>query len=187
MARQKTYKEEEVIDKAMNLFWRHGYETTSMAMLEKEMGINKFSIYASFGSKDGVFLESIKLYKTKLNVILDKLKNSSEGVAAIKQYFHDFLAFSKDTKCGKGCLISNTANEFGPDADPVLQVQMTKFTMEVRQLFADILGQDLRKDAATIDEQADYLIVSMFGLSSASRMFNPSQIGHYIDNIFKSI
>jgi len=50
MARKKEYREEEVIEKAMNLFWRNGYESTSMQMLEKEMGINKFSIYASFGS-----------------------------------------------------------------------------------------------------------------------------------------
>ena len=57
MARRKNYIEEEVIEKAMTLFWRNGYETTSMHMLEQEMGINKFSIYSSFGSKQGVFLQ----------------------------------------------------------------------------------------------------------------------------------
>jgi AcrR family transcriptional regulator len=41
----------------MSLFWRNGYESTSVRMLEKEMGINQFSIYASFGSKQGVFLK----------------------------------------------------------------------------------------------------------------------------------
>ncbi|UXP31575.1 TetR/AcrR family transcriptional regulator [Reichenbachiella agarivorans] len=187
MARKKEYIEEEVIDKAMNLFWRHGYEMTSMAMLEKEMGINKFSIYAGFGNKDGLFLESIKLYKSKLNVILEKLKSSSAGVSAIKQYFYDFLTFSRGQGCGKGCLISNTANEFGPDTNPVLQVQMTKFTLEVRQLFADALSQDESKDPSIVEQQADYLIISMFGLSSASRIFSDRQIDHYIDNIFQSL
>lgn len=66
MARQKAYKEEEVIEKAMNLFWRNGYETTSTRMLEKEMGINQFSIYSSFSNKQGVLLQSIKQYKNKL-------------------------------------------------------------------------------------------------------------------------
>ena len=60
MARKKAYIEEQVIEKAMNLFWRNGYESTSVRMLENEMGINQFSIYASFGSKQGVFKESIK-------------------------------------------------------------------------------------------------------------------------------
>ena len=45
MARKKQYNEAEVIEKAMRLFWRNGYESTSVRMLEKEMGINQFSIY----------------------------------------------------------------------------------------------------------------------------------------------
>ncbi|UXX78454.1 TetR/AcrR family transcriptional regulator [Reichenbachiella carrageenanivorans] len=187
MARKKEYIEHEVIDKAMSLFWRNGYETTSMSMLEKEMGINKFSIYASFGSKDGVFLESIKLYRTKLQVLLDKLAASEDGVAGIRTYFYDFLEFSKDSNCGKGCLVSNTANEFGPDVDAVLKAELSKFTEEVRQLFADTLAQDETKDLAKVEEQADYLIISMLGLANASRLFTPVQLDHYIANIFSGI
>ena len=74
MARKKQYIEEEVIEKAMHLFWRNGYESTSMQMLEKEMGINKFSIYSSFGSKHGVFLESLKSYNKKVSVYLISLQ-----------------------------------------------------------------------------------------------------------------
>ena len=75
---------EEVIEKAMNAFWHNGYEATSMQILEKEMGINKFSIYSSFGNKNGVFLESLKCYKQKLNALINKLKDSNQGVAGIK-------------------------------------------------------------------------------------------------------
>ena len=90
MARKKAYSEDEVIEKAMALFWRNGYETTSMQMLEKEMGINKFSIYSSFGSKNGVFLECIKKYRLKLRVITDKLQNSKNGLKGVKQYFFSY-------------------------------------------------------------------------------------------------
>ena len=51
MPREKQYKEEEVIEKAMGLFWKNGYRNTSLRMLSKEMGINQFSINASFGNK----------------------------------------------------------------------------------------------------------------------------------------
>jgi AcrR family transcriptional regulator len=71
MARNKQYNEQEVIEKAMSLFWRNGYQNTSVRMLEKEMGINQFSIYASFGNKHGV-VESLKCYKTKIYSILKK-------------------------------------------------------------------------------------------------------------------
>jgi AcrR family transcriptional regulator len=58
----------------MSLFWRNGYQNTSVRMLEKEMGINQFSIYASFGNKHGVFVESLKCYKTKIYSIFEKYK-----------------------------------------------------------------------------------------------------------------
>lgn len=187
MARKKEYKEEEVIEKAMDLFWRNGYETTSMQMLEKEMGINKFSIYSSFGNKNGVFLESIKCYKLKLNSIIDQLKVASDGIEGLKNYFHDFLEFSKESNFGKGCLITNTANELGGDIDPKIKSELSKFTNEIRQLFKDALEQNTTKDSETLDKQADYLIISMFGLSSASRMFNKIQLDNYIENIFKNL
>ncbi len=187
MPRKKQYNEQDVIEKAMQLFWRNGYETTSMHMLEKEMGINKFSIYASFGSKDGVFLESIKCYKQKLNKLIEELKKSSSGIESIKEYFQDFLEFSKDNEYGKGCLISNTANEIGQDSDKHIKGVLTDFIENVRTVFAEVLKQDKTRDNEMIAKQADYLIISMFGLSSASRVFNAAQMENYIENIFKNI
>ncbi|WP_152973229.1 TetR/AcrR family transcriptional regulator, partial [Lacinutrix mariniflava] len=92
MARKKEYNEQEVVEKAMHLFWRNGYETTSMQMLEKEMGINKFSIYSSFGNKHGLFLESLNLYKSKVSATLLKLKNGTEGIEDIKHFFMDSVS-----------------------------------------------------------------------------------------------
>jgi len=187
MARKKQYNEGEVIEKAMNLFWRNGYETTSMQMLEKEMGINKFSIYASFGNKNGVFLESLKCYKTQLNQLIQTLKDSPEGITGIKKYFYAFIVFSKETELGKGCLITNTANELKEDADEKIKEVLSKFMDDVKQLFSDKLRQDTTKNETLITEQADYLMISMFGLSSASRIFNKTQLNHYIENIFKNL
>jgi|SRR5680860_89789 len=187
MARKKEYIEEEVIEKAMNLFWKNGFETTSMQMLEKEMGINKFSIYASFGNKNGVFIESLKCYKQKLNQLIKKLSTSSNGIMGIKDYFYDFIEFSKDTEIRKGCLITNTANEIREDADEKIKAVLSNFMNEVRQTFSNILKQDKIKDTAIIEQQADFLMISMFGLSSATRIFNKSQLDNYINNIFKNL
>lgn len=187
MARKKKYIEAEVIEKAMALFWRNGYAATSMQQLEKEMGINKFSIYASFGSKNGVFLESIKCYKQQLNLLIQKLKASSNGVQGLKQYFYDFINFSKATNFCKGCLITNTANELGEDADVEIILELRNFTNEVRQAFVDTLAQDIRKNPRRINEEADYLIISMVGLASASRMFYEEQLNHYIEHVFRNL
>ncbi len=187
MARKKNYNEEEVIEKAMNLFWINGYKTTSMQMLEKEMGINKFSIYASFGNKDGVFLESLKCYQKKLNVLIENLKQSPDGIAGIKQYFYAFVAFSKNTEFGKGCLVTNTANELNDKADEKIMESVTTFTNQIKQLFAEKLIQERERSEAKIEEKADYLLLSMFGLSTATRVFNKNQIENYIENVFKNV
>lgn len=187
MARKKQYIEEEVIQKAMNLFWKNGYETTSMQMLEKEMGINKFSIYASFGSKNGVFLASLKCYKEKLKVITEKLKNSNNGITGIQEYFYDFLDFSKENDLRKGCLVTNTANELNEDSDKDIREQLFIFTNYIKSLFHKNLVQENRLSDTKLEELSDYLIVSMYGLASASRVFNKVQLDIYIKNIFNNI
>ena len=187
MARKKAYIEEEVIEKAMNIFWKNGYETTSMQMLEKEMGINKFSIYASFGNKNGVLLESIKCYKKKLNTLILKLLSSTNGINGIKDYFYDFIAFTKETEFGKGCLVTNTANELTDKADEQLKVVLETFTTEIKEHFMKVLRKDTTKDEITVKQQGDFLIIAMFGLSSATRVFNSSQLKNYIENIFKNL
>ena len=187
MARKKEYIEEEVIEKAMNLFWKNGYETTSMQMLEKEMGINKFSIYASFGSKNGLLIESINCYKKKLNKLVIKLQSSSNGVEGIKDYFYDFIAFTKETEFGKGCLVTNTANELTETADDKIKIVLENFTNEIKETFLKVLRKDTTKRETTVKEQGDFLIIAMFGLSSATRLFNESQLKNYIENTFKNI
>jgi len=187
MPRKKEYIEEKVIEKAMNLFWRNGYETTSMQMLEKEMGINKFSIYSSFGNKNGVFIESLKCYKQKLNKLIAELNSSNNGIIGIKQYFYNFIEFTKETEFGKGCLITNTANELGVNADIKTKEALIKFVYEIKQEFINNLKQDKSKNNTVIEQQADFLIISMFGLSSATRIFSKIQLSNYIENIFKNM
>ncbi|NJB81365.1 TetR/AcrR family transcriptional regulator [Wenyingzhuangia aestuarii] len=187
MARKKQYNEEEVIQKAMGLFWRNGYEATSVRMLEKEMGINQFSIYASFKNKQGVFLESIKYYKTQINIIKDKLRKSNNGVAGIQQYFSDFLEFSKEGSLCKGCLVTNTVNEIKEDSDEIIMTELKKFANEIRDLFVSNLKQDDSKDNTIIEKQADYLMNSLLGLSIASKVFNQNQLEDIIEVTFLNL
>ena len=59
MSRNKAFNEEEVIDKAVKVFWAKGYEATSMQDLIDAMGIQRGSLYATFGSKQQLFLKSL--------------------------------------------------------------------------------------------------------------------------------
>ncbi len=187
MARKKQYDEVEVIDKAMRLFWRNGYENTSVRMLEKAMGIYQFSIYASFKNKQGVFLESVKHYKTQINTITDKLEHSNNGVAGIEAYFHDFLEFSKEASVFKGCLVTNTVNEIKEDADPVIMQELKKFSLHIKSLFVRNLKQDDSIEEEEINKLADYLMNCILGLSISSKVFDKTQLASMIEITFKRL
>jgi AcrR family transcriptional regulator len=187
MSRKKQYIEADVVQKAMYLFWIKGYEGTSMQMLEKEMGINKFSIYSSFGSKTGLFIESLKLYRAKVNVLTKELEESSDGILAIKQYFYKFLKLSAGRGFGKGCLITNTMNEVDKETDKKVVKQVESFRDDIKQLFYNKLMLESDSDAKHIEEQADYLLISMIGLSSASKICINDQLENYIENTFNRL
>ena len=172
MARKKQYNEDEVLEKAMRLFWKNGYETTSMKMLEKEMGINKFSIYASFGNKHGLFLESIKFYKKKTKDLFINLRNKNNGIDDIKQFFYDSVAINQQEGNHKGCFVTNTYNEFAENDDLVIKEQMTQFMDSLKEIFIEKLSLDASKDEATVLKQANYLVLAKHGLAAATRVNN---------------
>ncbi|GAA3650677.1 TetR/AcrR family transcriptional regulator [Flavivirga jejuensis] len=187
MPRKKEYIDDEVIEKAMNLFWKNGYIGTSIQMLEKEMGINKFSIYSSFGNKRGLFLESLKCYKTKVSVILEKFENGTNGVKDIKQFFYDSIDVNYKGNNQKGCLVTNTYNEFSDKEDQLIKEQMGFFMNKLKKLMIEKLKMDTTKDEETVIKQANFLLLAKHGLAAASRVNSKKEIEDYIEMTFKNI
>lgn len=187
MARKKEYNETEVVEKAMHLFWGNGYETTSMKMLEKEMGINKFSIYASFGNKHGLFIESLKCYKIRINDILVKFKNASNGVEDIKQFFYDSVNLNHKEESQKGCFVTNTYNEFSESEDQLIKEQMGSFMEQLKILIIEKLKIDSSKDEETVLKQANFLLLAKHGLAAAARVNSTKEIEDYIEMTFNTI
>ena len=187
MARKKEYNEDAVVEKAMNLFWRNGYASTSMQMLEKEMGINKFSIYSSFGNKHGLFLESLKCYKTKINSVFEEFKNSNNGVKDIKDFFYNSVKICDAEGNQKGCLVTNTYNEFSELEDEQINGQMNSFMNNLKEMFISKLKMDASKDEETVLKQANYLLLAKHGLAAASRVNNEKEIEDYIEMTFKNL
>ena len=187
MARKKEYKEEEVIENAMYLFWQNGYENTSMKMLEQEMGINKFSIYSSFGSKHGLFLESLKYYNSKIKKIFEKLKNASNGVEDIKEFFYDSVKIGSQLGNKKGCLLTNTYNEFSESEDFLIKNEMNVFMSNLKNIFIEKLNTDASKSEETVLKQANFLLLAKHGLAAASRVNTKKEIEDYIEMTFKNI
>lgn len=63
--RPREFDTEKALERAMELFWRQGYEGTSLADLTAALGITRPSLYAAFGSKEALFLQALDLYEAR--------------------------------------------------------------------------------------------------------------------------
>ncbi|HEV8539640.1 MAG TPA: TetR/AcrR family transcriptional regulator [Nitrospiraceae bacterium] len=114
MARPKEFDPDQVLDKAMEVFWRKGYEATSIEDLVTRMGINRGSLYETFGDKQQLFLAAMDRYcKGTIADRLKQLEQPGPAVGTIKTFIRDMVRMALATR-RKGCLIANTAMELAP-------------------------------------------------------------------------
>ena len=62
MGRPRSFSREEVLEKAMPVFWKHGFADTSLQDLERATGVNKSGLYAEFRDKEDLFVECLRHY-----------------------------------------------------------------------------------------------------------------------------
>lgn len=112
MARKKNFDETEVLEKALMLFWEQGYNATSIQDLVDHLGINRASIYDTWGDKHGLYLETLKHYRKFTSThLLEKLRSNRSAREIIKDFLYDIVQDSVSDQTRKGCFLSNSATE----------------------------------------------------------------------------
>ena len=126
--------------KAMQLFWRQGYEATSIDDLVRVMGINRASLYGTFGDKHALFLKALDRYiSTIQQPRLSALDRASSASAAIRAMLLELAAFAAGDPQRRGCLLVNSACELGsrdPDVAARLRAQATALEGRLVELLA---------------------------------------------------
>ncbi len=107
MARPTEYDIEKVLDSAMDIFWKKGYEGVSMAQLVEHTGLNRRTMYSLFKDKEGIFKDALDNYYTKRSAQKLAILKNNPGKKGIELFFQSFIF----TENFKGCLFSNTMRE----------------------------------------------------------------------------
>jgi AcrR family transcriptional regulator len=91
----------------MTIFWRQGYEGASVADLTKAMGINAPSLYACFGSKEGLFQAVVDRYEARRDTFMTAVLDQPTAHAVAKAYLDGVVSFAADTggQNPPGCLM----------------------------------------------------------------------------------
>ncbi|AKG34127.1 TetR/AcrR family transcriptional regulator [Paenibacillus durus] len=136
MGRNQEFDTNAVLDKAMELFWHQGYEKTSIQQLTEYMGIERGSIYNTFGGKHKLFLTVLAHYQ-ELNHP-DHL-NQLDNVPSIKQLLGQLLlSVIDDSTSKKGCLVVNTLVEMAAHNEQLRSI-VTDDLKYVQKLFFQAL------------------------------------------------
>lgn len=150
---EKNFDEDVVLGRAMNVFWAKGYEATSISDLVAAMGINKGSLYNTFGSKKALFTRAFLKYdRERRQVLIARLDRMEDASDAIRALFDTLIAESEGDPERRGCLLVNTALELpnhAPDVQDVVSAAMDDFERFFERTVR--IGQERGQISPTLD------------------------------------
>jgi len=120
--RPRAFDTDVALQQALDLFWRQGYEGTSLSDLTAAMGINRPSLYAAFGNKEQLFRKALERYLSGPAACFDDALREPTARAVAERLLQGVVCQLGDPKNPGGCLVVQAALSSGIEADPIRQV-----------------------------------------------------------------
>ena len=117
--RPREFDLDEALDRALELFWRHGYEGTSLSDLTAAMAISRPSLYAAFGNKEALFQKVLDRYADEHLSFIGAALEQPTARAAVEALLHGYAASVANPRTPPGCLTIQGGLASGPEADSV--------------------------------------------------------------------
>jgi TetR/AcrR family transcriptional repressor of nem operon len=142
-----------------------------------ELGVNRKSMYAEFGSKQELFEAALERYAAHhLSQVLEPVEGPGAGVEAIREAFGSYAEASDGWARGRGCLLCNTAVERGalePGAGRHVDAYLERLTAAFRQALSNGQQRGEVNPEADIDELAAYFTTALIGVAASIRASAP--------------
>jgi TetR/AcrR family transcriptional repressor of nem operon len=168
MARPKEFDPDQALDAALDLFWRRGYEATSMADLTEHLGIGRASLYATFGSKHELYLKALDRYvRSRDPDPVAMLSRPGPALALVRALVERYAEEAALDDEGRGCMVVNAAAELVPeDASVTRRVEANWSTIETALAAALTRAQAQGELSADRDPRsiARFLLIVLQGL-----------------------
>ena len=187
----KQFDRDKALDKAVQLFWEQGYEATSMQDLVNAMGINRASLYQTYGNKQELYLASLERYAAQILAHLTGLLDKpGTPLTNLRDLFVHVIEQSLEGNM-QGCFINNTAVELGPH-DATLAENIRDIWVQFEDLFATRLQQAIEQHqlAAETDPRqlAQVLNINLQGLMVKTKAnSNKTELIRAVDALFDLI
>jgi AcrR family transcriptional regulator len=168
MGRPREFSEDQALDAAMRVFWEKGYEGATLAALTDAMGINRSSLYSSFGDKQELFRRVLDRYASGPASFMHCALEAATAREVVAKIFEGAVKAFSDPHNPRGCLTVQGALACGSESRSV-QLETVEFRRRAEEALVHRLRQaqkegDLRRDSDAA-EIARFVVIVVNGLS----------------------
>ncbi|MGD9924500.1 MAG: TetR/AcrR family transcriptional regulator [Pseudorhodoplanes sp.] len=139
--RPRSFDTEAAVERAMNVFWSHGYHATALPDLLRATKLSRGSLYAAFGDKHSLFLRALDRYIADALTRMDiELAPGRDPVDGLRAYLAGYVERTSGAKGRRGCLLVATAMEMAGH-DPEVDRRIAGFFNAMELRVADALSR----------------------------------------------
>ncbi|MEZ8746300.1 MULTISPECIES: TetR/AcrR family transcriptional regulator [Vibrio] len=190
MAKTAKFDRQDVVDKATNLYWEKGFHATSMRNLQDVIDMRPGSIYAAFGSKEGLFKETLARY-TELGIHnLNRFRSETDSpIKALENFVKRAVVESKKSAPNGMCMLAKTVAELTDEHAELLEEAKKSLKImegEFAKLIAEAqeLGEISKERKPT--QLARHVQVQIAGLRTYAKTCDDTELlNSMVEDIFK--
>jgi AcrR family transcriptional regulator len=158
--RPRSFDREQALEQAINAFWAHGYDNTSISQLTEVMGIAPPSLYAAFGDKRALFDEAAACYCDRLAARMANALAARNARDAIERVLRSTVDFHRAGGHPAGCLAMS---------EPLLAEQRAELRRAISARIARGVAEAELPVSTDVDGLADFIMVVLAGMSDRAR------------------
>lgn len=175
---------EDLIKKAQNLFWVQGYKGTTVKDLAEHLDVSMSTIYNKY-TKDMLFMDSINYYTSTLSdPFLSRLRESTNGLAALKDFFNGLIQALESKIFPRSCLMVNTVVEMRNENHEIIELY-TKYFENLEDSYKIIIDKAIASGKITHpekrDQYAEFLLGVIFGITMIFKISGAKACEQYVD------
>jgi AcrR family transcriptional regulator len=189
MGKAAKFDRDQVINLATDLYWQKGFHATSMRNLQDVIDMRPGSIYAAFGSKDGLFKEALNNYtQTGIAHLNCCLEEASSPLKGLKEFVKHIVIRTKHGAPNGMCMLAKTISELTDEHQELLEEAQACFK-KMESTFADVITQAQQCNEISPEKDpvklARHLQVQVAGLRTYAKACDDDKLlEEMIDDIF---
>ncbi|WP_350635801.1 TetR/AcrR family transcriptional regulator [Pseudoalteromonas sp. GW168-MNA-CIBAN-0100] len=168
MANKVKFERDNVVRVASQLFWQKGFHATSTRDLQEAVNMRPGSIYSAFGSKEGLYCESLKDYTVQMKTQIEGFLSSADTVlGGLRAFVENVVIKTKDCSPSAICMLVKANSEFAEKDSNLYELSLdltAQFEAYLTQLFTQAINKDELSNTLTAVEYARFFQVQFTGL-----------------------